>query len=131
MADIVDRLNDRADNVISSTNSELFVEAADEIAKLRAENAKLTRMATDRRYMMDAYRAMLGPVALKVAEAWETKGVLRQHTYWRPEAHKLTGEERAQHLLDAESAPRSPGDFNDSNLPQVDVRAALPAPVSP
>ncbi|MBD9542970.1 hypothetical protein IB276_26345 [Ensifer sp. ENS04] len=35
MADIVDRLNDRADNVISTSNSELFTEAAREIEHLR------------------------------------------------------------------------------------------------
>jgi len=68
------------------------------------EIAKLRRIATDRRYMLDAYRAMLGPTALQVVQAWEEKGVTRQHTDWGPEANKLTGEERAAVLLSMEAA---------------------------
>lgn len=84
----------------------------------QAEVKRLNQIAVDRRYMMDAYKAMLGPIGLQVVKRWEEKGVTRQHTYWGPEAHLISGEDRAKALLDAESAAEHPLDFNDSNLPR-------------
>lgn len=71
---------------------------------LEAENKRLSRLATDRLYMMEAYKAMLGPAGLQVVKTWEEMGVTRQHTSWGPEAHKLTGEERAQAILEMQDA---------------------------
>ena len=95
------------------------------------EIKRLNRIATDRRYMMDAYKAMLGPIALQVVKHWEDKGVTRQHTSWGPEAHKLTGEERAQILLDVQSAASLPLEFNDSSVPRRSVREFLSEIPSP
>lgn len=88
-------------------------EMENRIAELEAEVKRLRTLATDRRYMMDAYRAMLGPKGLAVVERWEKNGVTRQHTYWGPDAANLTGEERAQVLIDAESAARREVPFLD------------------
>jgi len=85
----------------------------EKIANYEERINKLCRIATDRKYMMDAYRAMLGPVALKVVNVWDQNGVVRQHTSWGPDAANLTGEERAQILLDAESKIHHPLDFGD------------------
>jgi len=97
------------------------------ITGLEAEVKRLNRLATDRSYMMGAYKAMLGPIAIKVVQSWDKNGVTRQHTSWGPEAHLLTGEERAQVLLDVEVATLMPLDFEDSSMPQTDFRAALSA----
>lgn len=83
-------------------------------AELEAELASANRTATDRAYMMQAYRSMLGPIGLQVAALWEKKGVKRQHTSWGPESRFLSGEERAQALLDVETALKHPLDFDDS-----------------
>ncbi len=72
-----------------------------EVSKLNAEIKRLTRVAADRQYMMWAYASMLGPKGLEVVAAWDKKGVQRFHADWGPDAGKLTGEERAQVLLDA------------------------------
>lgn len=72
-----------------------------EIAKMNAEIKRLTRVAADRQYMMWAYASMMGPKGLEVIAAWDKKGVQRFHADWGPDAGKLTGEERAQVLLDA------------------------------
>jgi len=95
-----------------------------EMAEKDERIAELRRMAADRAYMMQAYRNMLGPKALDVAEMWDRKGVFRQHTTWGPEAIALTGEERAQVLLDVESAISTPIDDLDSELPTPQEPAA-------
>ena len=77
-----------------------------------AEIERLRRIACDRAYMLQAYRNMLGPKALEVVAAWERKGVTRQHTSWGAEAHSLSGEERAQILLDVESSVGNPVDLD-------------------
>lgn len=79
-----------------------------ENADLREQVKRLSRTATDRSYMLNAYREMLGPVALQVVDRWESMGVTRQHTSWGPEAHKLSGEEGAQVLLDAFTSRETP-----------------------
>lgn len=108
MTDLVDRLC----HIDSSQDSwEICHEAAKEIKRLR-------RIAGDRLYMMEAYKWMLGPNGLKVVDGWERKGVLRQHTYWGPDAHKQTGEERAATLLGIELALGT----------EVDLDAIYPQP---
>ena len=76
------------------------------IQRLERALSNVGRIATDRLYMMQAYHSMLGPIGLEVAKMWSDAGVTRQHTSWGPEASALTGEERAQVLLDAGLAPR-------------------------
>lgn len=73
--------------------------------ELEAQIVKLNRLATDRMYMMHAYRNMLGPIALKVVEGWEDKGVTRIHYDWGPKALEMSGEDRAQFILDLAAAP--------------------------
>lgn len=83
-----------------------------ELEELRAlvetqkeEIKKLSRIATDHRYMKEAYREMLGPIGLEVAKAWDKRGVTRQHTSWGPDAFTtLDGEGRAKVLLDTYNA---------------------------
>lgn len=72
------------------------------LAEVEGALAKLNRKATDRLYMMHAYRSLVGPIALKLIERWEAKGVQRIHHDWGPDAATLTGEERAQILTDTE-----------------------------
>lgn len=74
-------------------------EARDEIKRLR-------RLATDRAYMIDAYRAILSETGEKVAAAWDEKGVRRIHFGWGPETWSMTGEERAKYILEIETAPK-------------------------
>lgn len=94
------------------------------IAELEGALAKANRTATDRLYMMNAYRQMLGPNGRQVAAIWDAKGVLRQHTDWGPSAHLLTGEERAQCHLDTEEAMKTarkmePGEIDGATLSAV------------
>jgi hypothetical protein len=48
---------------------------------------------------------MLGEKGLAVAKMWADNGVRRVHFSWGPDAGKLTGEERAQLILDWEYTP--------------------------
>lgn len=75
------------------------------IAELEAKVAAQVHRATNAEYFNVAYRNMLGPVGRQVAEMWREKGVRRVHFDWGPEADNLTGEERAQIILDVENAP--------------------------
>lgn len=113
------------DRVIPGTDLGLAVDAifalappsSDRIADARREalEEKLKqaqRRIADRDYMLNAYLAMLGPKGRAVAQMWRDKGVMRQHTSWGPEAASLSGEERAQVLLDVEAAPKTPLDFD-------------------
>lgn len=84
------------------------------IHELEQQNAELalnlrvmTKLATDRAYFMEAYRNMLGEKGLEVAKMWDDKRVQRVHFSWGPEGFEMTGEERAQHILDWENAPRT------------------------
>lgn len=63
------------------------------------------RRATDAEYMAQAYRNMLGETGMKVANMWRDKGIRRVHFSWAERAEKLTGEERAKHILEWEYAP--------------------------
>jgi hypothetical protein len=68
---------------------------------------RLRREITDAQYMLRAYMQMLGPKGLQVAEMWLKNGVRRVHFDWGPEAYRMTGEERAQFILDLENAPKT------------------------
>lgn len=100
---------DYRSRIISALNPDI-------LRGIREALDRANRTATDRRYMMDAYFLMLGPKGRQVAEAWQAKGVRRQHTSWGPEAAKLSGEERAQVLLDMEAAVGRPVESVDSHL---------------
>lgn len=76
------------------------------IAELEAQVAKLRTLSTDRLYFMEAYRNMLGPNGLAVAKMWDDNRVKRVHFSWGWEASSMSGEERAQYILDLELAPR-------------------------
>lgn len=94
------------DNTAADAQRVLF-EINDEIFKLGAEIKRLTRVATDRQYMMLAYTSMLGPIGLEVVSEWDKKGVTRFHASWGPDAVNLSGEERAKVLLDAHNQVES------------------------
>ena len=89
------------------------------IAELEVKLKMQMRRATDAEYMCNAYMQMLGPKGLEVAEMWSKKGVRRVHHSWGPDAHKMTGEERAQFILDVEKAPKTPLDFDDGKGPRT------------
>ncbi len=76
------------------------------VAELEERCAKLNTLATDRMYMMEAYKNMLGPTGLQVVAAWEAKGIRRVHYDWGPEAFAegKTGEDRAQWITEVEQA---------------------------
>lgn len=72
------------------------------LAKMAMEATELHRLATDRLYMMQAYRNMLGPKALVVAKMWDDSRMHRVHFDWQSAAFEVSGEERAQFILDLE-----------------------------
>ncbi|KFL28177.1 hypothetical protein JP74_02920 [Devosia sp. 17-2-E-8] len=107
-----------------------FIEnQASRIEALEAENARLLRTATDRRYMLEAYRAMLGPKALEVVASWNASNVQRVHYDWSQDALTLSGEERAQVILDWEEARKLAVlvENVDATAPTVRFDAALQA----
>ena len=77
------------------------------VSELEAEVKRLTTLATDRFYFMEAYRAMLGPIGREVAKMWKDRGVMRVHYSWGPDALAKSGEERAQLILDWEDAMKT------------------------
>lgn len=93
----------------------LITSQAAEIERLREAVNKERRRATDAEYFCVAYRNMLGPIGLKVAQMWEEKGVKRIHFSWAPAAAEMTGEERAQLILDWEYAPSREVSFVDND----------------
>ena len=82
------------------------------VAELEAEGRRIRSVATDRLYMMEAYRSMLGPKGLEVVAMWNRQGVTRQHTSWGPEAWTASGEDRAAWLLEIEAAPKTPSEID-------------------
>lgn len=87
--------------------------AESRVQSLEEEVKRLRRESTDRDYMLEAYGSMLGPTALKVVEIWAEKHVKRVHHSWGPEAINLSGEERAQLLLDWEAAMETAVEIRD------------------
>jgi hypothetical protein len=78
--------------------------AEQQVRDMEGEVRRLTTVAADRAYFMEAYRSMLGTIGLKVAKMWDEKRVKRVHHSWGPDAFSMTGEERAQLILDWEEA---------------------------
>lgn len=80
-----------------------YIEAQRDAAlNLINEVGELRRQLNNARYMLRAYRDMLGPNGLKVAEMWDARGVERVHHEWGPQAAEMTGEERAAFILKME-----------------------------
>lgn len=91
------------------------------------EIKKQIHRATNAEYMLSAYRNMLGENGLAVAKEWEARGVRRVHFDWGPEAHKLTGEERAQFILNMNNAiPAHPDTLTD----EAKLRRSAAAPIN-
>ncbi len=84
--------------------------------KLQTDITALRREVNDAVYMKAAYYQMLGETGRAVADMWLAKGVKRVHHSWGPEAHKMTGEERAAFIMEVERAPRTKMDFKDGEL---------------
>jgi hypothetical protein len=70
--------------------------------------ARYNTRITDQKYMINALYELLGPKAKEIADIWDRSGMVRVHHSWGPNAANLTGEERAQVLLDLENAPKTP-----------------------
>ena len=94
---------DRANSEKSALEARAIA-AEERVKELEAQLKKETHRANDGEYFKLAYRNMLGPVGLQVVKMWETKGVTRVHFDWGPDAHKLTGEERAKVILEVEDS---------------------------
>lgn len=76
--------------------------AGNEAAAIRwavAEIKRLSKIATDRRYEIEAMTNMLGPNGLAVVKSWRDRGVTRMHFDWGPSAAYMSGEERAAVIL--------------------------------
>lgn len=109
---------------IEGVSGECFTDMAAELARfdatrtaeLESEIASWRRTATNRQYMIEALVQMLGPTGLKVWQGWQEKGVQRVHHSWGPEARSLTGEQRAQAILDWDAAPKQRIDNLDGHL---------------
>lgn len=88
------------------------------VTDLEEEVRRLIALATDRHYFIEAYRSMLGPIGLKVAAMWKDKRVKRVHHSWGPGSAALSGEQRAQFILDLEEAAKIgvPVDSIDSDI---------------
>ena len=75
------------------------------------------RARTDLEYKYTAIIDFLGPKATELIKRWEDTGVQRVHYSWGPDAHKLTGEERAEVALSwSDLHLREPVEIFDSNL---------------
>ena len=91
------------------------------LAALKAENAQIRRERTDRQYMIDALVNMLGPKALEVWRIWQKTRVQRLHFSWGPDAAKLTGEQRAEVILEWDEASKNA-------VPISNIDGPLPSP---
>jgi len=78
---------------------------------------KQVHRATNAEYFKLAYRNMLGEKGEEVAKKWAESGVTRVHFDWGPEAHKLTGEERAAEILKIDTAVRREVSSIDGDFP--------------
>jgi hypothetical protein len=100
------------------------------IERLNRELTAANRRATDSRYMAEAYQNMLGPTGRRVAAMWAEKRVHRVHYDWGPKGVAMTGEERAQAILEMEDAMKTARavEFVDSVLPRS--KANPPTPIT-
>lgn len=90
-----------------------------EITRLKEEVTRYRKLYTDASYWQLAYQNMLGPKALQAVMMWRKKGITRLHFDWGPEAHKMSGEERAQFILDLENAPTRKVEFIDDEPVEI------------
>ncbi|MVB00095.1 hypothetical protein GN330_22880 [Nitratireductor sp. CAU 1489] len=81
-------------------------ELAAQLKMAKDEIVRLRRMVADREYMCTAYRNMLGPKGLEVADMWDERGVQRIHFSWAQGADALSGEDRAGYILAFENTLR-------------------------
>lgn len=79
----------------------------------------MRREKTDLQYFLSAYYNMLGPKGREVVEMWNKMKMKRVHFSWGPEAHKMTGEQRAQFILDLENAPMRKVEFIDDEPVEI------------
>ena len=93
---------DAVEEIVSALTAALAAGRAEEA---REEIKRQMRRAADAEHLALAYRNMLGEKGLAVAKMWADNGVRRVHFSWWPDAGKLTGEERAQLILDWEYTP--------------------------
>lgn len=85
----------------------LLQEAAEMLARQQEDLLAERRERRNAQMMSHAAAFMLGPKGKQVWELWAESGVQAVNVFWGPEAYKLSGEERAQVLLDFENAPRT------------------------
>lgn len=100
------------------------------LAERERMEAQANRRTTDLKYMLQAYRNMLGPKGLEVAAMWEAKGVLRVHHDWTGAGFELTGEQRAEEVLAWEAAPRRLVERFDGNTAVEKFDSAIRQPVN-
>jgi len=84
---------------------EMAADAAQKIIDLEAKLERMLRINADQLYMQSAMLNMLGPKAIEVVQMWARDGVNRVHYSWGPKTKHLSGEERAQVILDVSNAP--------------------------
>ena len=114
---------DAVEEIVSALTAALAAGRAEEA---REEIKRQMRRAADAEHLALAYRNMLGEKGLAVAKMWADNGVRRVHFSWGPDAGKLTGEERAQLILDWEYTP---GRF--VSVDGIDGPPQSAAPVAP
>lgn len=79
-----------------------------ELLKLQLENKQLRKDLQAAKRMESLMTQFLGPEALKLFKYWKSGGLVSAHFSWGPEAHKMTGEERAKLALEIVTSPRKP-----------------------
>lgn len=120
-ADELIRLRKQLEDEDAPIDSVLFLFMRHRIAHEKAIEKKLNalnRKFIDHKYMFNALYELLGPKAKEIADIWINTGVERTHTSWDPSAMNLSGEERAQILLDIEAAPKTEMTNIDGGLAQ-------------
>ena len=88
-----------------------------QVAGLEDRATRLNRKVNDAEYMKAALVAMLGPNGIAVWQSWQRNRVERVHFDWGPEAHTLTGEERAAIMLEWEEAVKDAKPIEDIDGP--------------
>lgn len=102
------------------TQARAVTETRQTILEQKLAVKRLNRENKELHYRNTLMLQLLGPKALEYMRLQESRGVAWEHISWGPKAHELTGEERAQFLLDAESLPKTQVDSVDSWLiPEV------------
>lgn len=90
-----------------ATETDTIADLRAQLEASRNEAKRLSRLATDRSYMLEAIVPMLGPKARQVYALWLGAGITRIHHSWEINPMTLAGEEVAQLHLDMEEACKS------------------------